>query len=105
MVNETILRAGLAFCLYRSPNDRHRQRLLDAQREALQAGRGIWRVLPEKKGQRYLGNNRSRRFHRPGCPSGEATGRGRRVGFDSLREAFWEGFAPGRCCFPRGLAP
>lgn len=105
MVNETVLRAGLAFCLYRSPNDRHRQRLLAAQREALQAGRGIWRVLPEKQGQRYLGNSRSRRFHRPGCPSGEATGRGRRVGFDSLREAFWEGFAPGRCCFPRGLAP
>jgi len=105
MVNEALLHAGLAFCLYRSPNNRYRQRLLDAQREALQAGRGIWRVLPEKTGRRYVGNSRSRRFHRPGCPSGEATGRGHRVLFDSLREAFWQGFAPGRCCFPHGLAP
>ena len=105
MVNEALLHAGLAFCLYRSPNDRYWQRLLDSQRAALQAGHGIWRVLPEKKGRRYIGNSRSRRFHRTGCSSGEVTGRSQRVLFDSLREAFWEGFAPGRCCFPRGLAP
>jgi micrococcal nuclease len=105
MVNELLVREGFAYCLYRSPNDRYLQRLLDRQREALRAGRGIWRVLPEQKGLRYLGNTRSRRFHRTGCALGEATGRGQRVLFESLRDAFWEGFAPGRCCFPRGLTP
>lgn len=105
MVNEALLREGFAYCLYRSPNDRYGQRLLERQREALRAGRGIWRVLPERKGQRYLGNTRSRRFHRAGCTLGDAMGQAQRVLFDSLRDAFWEGFAPGRCCFPHGLTP
>lgn len=105
MVNAALVAAGYAYCLYRSPNDRYLQDLLARQREAMQAGRGIWRRLPEKEGQRYIGNTRSRRFHRSDCPLGNATGRGHRVIFDSLRDALWEGFAPARGCFPRGLAP
>lgn len=105
MVNERLVGEGLAYCLYRSPNDRYGQHLRARQREALGAGRGIWRDLPEHKGRRYIGNSRSRRFHRVGCPLGDATGQGRRVLFYSLRDAFREGFAPGRCCFPHGLSP
>ena len=36
MVNEKLLQSGLAHCLYKMPNVKYEDRLLKAQREAMQ---------------------------------------------------------------------
>ena len=101
LVNALLVRRGLAFFYPHPHQDPQLQaRLLQAQREALQAQRGFWpRILdlPEANAP-YLGNTSSSRFHRLGCPFGQKTAQHNRRHFDSLYEAFYAGFAPCRRC-------
>jgi micrococcal nuclease len=99
MVNERLLQAGVAFCLYRRPNVKYEFRLLAAQRAAMQAGRGLWRNWREGEG-RYIGNRNSRRFHLSGCPEAKRISRANRVMFSKRWDAFWDGYSPSRECLP-----
>ena len=99
MVNETLLKSGLAYCLYKLPNVTYEDRLLRAQREAMQARRGIWREWSEKQG-RYVGNRNSRRFHVESCPEARRISPRNRVRFNSRWEAFWAGYSPSKECQP-----
>ena len=67
MVNERLVQAGLAFCLYKMPNIKYEARLLKAQREAMRARHGMWKDWRETEGK-YVGNRNSRRFHTVACP-------------------------------------
>jgi micrococcal nuclease len=97
MVNAALVRSGLAFCLPWQPNVRHADLLLRAQREAMQARRGMWRDWRETEG-RYVGNRNSRRFHLAGCPEAGRISPRNRVAFKSRWDAFWAGYAPSREC-------
>jgi micrococcal nuclease len=97
MVNEKLLQSGLAYCLYKLPNVKYEDRLLRAQREAMQARAGIWGKWPEKKG-RYIGNRNSRRFHAESCPEVKRISSRNRIRFNSRGDAFWAGYAPSREC-------
>ena len=101
MVNERLLQAGLAYCFYKTPNTRYEQRLLAAQRRAMQEGRGMWRNWHEKEA-RYTGNAGTRRFHRPGCSEARRMSARNRVYFKSRWDAFLAGYAPSRECLPLG---
>lgn len=104
MVNEKLLESGLAYCLYRLPNIRYENRLLKAQREAMQGGRGQWREWREKEG-RYAGNRNSRRFHAAGCPEAKRISPRNRIFFSKRWDAFWAGYAPSRECLPASVIP
>lgn len=97
MVNERLLRAGLAFCLLRMPNLKYESRLLAAQRAAMREGRGLWRNWREGEG-RYVGNRNSRRFHLAACPEVKRMAPRNRVMFSSRWDAFWAGYSPSREC-------
>jgi micrococcal nuclease len=99
MLNDLLVRSGLAYCLYTLPNIKHEERLLRAQREAMQARRGIWGEWREKQG-RYVGNRNSRRFHVESCPEAKRISSRNRVRFDSRWEAFRAGYAPSKECQP-----
>jgi micrococcal nuclease len=99
MVNEKLLQAGLAYCLYKFPNVKYEDRLLRAQREAMQARAGMWGKWPEKKG-RYIGNRNSRRFHAESCPEVKRISPRNRTRFNSRWDAFWAGYAPSKECQP-----
>ena len=71
MVNERLLLAGLAYCFYKLPNTRYEQRLLAAQRRAMQDGRGMWRNWHEKEA-RYTGNSSTQAIPPPGVRGGAA---------------------------------
>jgi micrococcal nuclease len=108
-INRAMLAEGLAIYLYTPENSKHGQALLAAQREAMQARRGLWQPGPTAlvwQG-RFLGNRRSRRFHAPACPFGRQTVRRNRVWFDSQWDAYGAGYAPGSKCLGRtpGAAP
>jgi micrococcal nuclease len=104
MVNERLLQAGLAYCLYKAPNTRYERRLLAAQRRAMQEGRGMWRNWHENGG-RYAGNANTRRFHAQDCPEARRVSKRNRIAFTSRWEAFRAGYAPARECLPLGYMP
>jgi len=100
-VNRMMLEQGWAYCLFKPPKIRYQDVFLKAQRLAMQGQQGMlrgWAV----QALNIVANKRSRRFHRKGCPFGMQTGKSNRITFSSLWEAFWEGYAPCKRCFPEG---
>ncbi|MBI5581379.1 MAG: thermonuclease family protein [Deltaproteobacteria bacterium] len=104
MVNEKLLQSGTAYCLYRMPNVKYEARLLEAQREAMQDRRGMWREWREKEG-RYMGNRNSRRFHAASCPEAKHISSRNRILFSKRWEAFWAGSAPSKDCLAEFSIP
>jgi micrococcal nuclease len=98
-VNLQMVEEGLAYFVFRKPNNRYDPAFLEAQRKAMKAGRGIWSNW-RKSDQKWIGNRRSRRFHDPDCPFGQQVSRRNRVDFDTRWEAFWMGYAPAKRCGP-----
>lgn len=100
MVNEILVREGLAFvCLYGRTSG-YRRSLLAAQRNAIEKKLGIWSLPPSRPEIYYLGNCRSLRFHRPWCPNGRKTRKSNRIIFKTREDAFKEGYCPCRKCRP-----
>jgi micrococcal nuclease len=96
-VNQAILAEGYGFCLSKKPNTRYEKRLLETQRKAMKAAKGIWCDWAET-GQVYVGNRNSRIFHLPDCPNAKKISPKNRVRLDSLWDAYWAGYAPARGC-------
>jgi micrococcal nuclease len=98
LVNEEMLREGLATYYEVAPNNAMRDRLLAAQEEARKAHRGLWSDpyqgrAPEKL---YIGS--SKRFHRPGCDSVKSITK--RTEFTDREKALSRGLSPCRQCKP-----
>lgn len=104
MVNENLLSEGLAVCLAKAPNVKYADRLLRAQRQAMESRRGIWRDWREAPG-RAIGNRNSRRFHRDGCPEARRIAHRNRIVFSKQWDAYWAGYSPSRECLPAFSAP
>jgi micrococcal nuclease len=100
MVNELIVRKGLARVLVVEPNLKHFHLLLQAQRKAMTEHIGIWSKRPARPEPYYVGDSKSHRFHRPGCPFGKRIAPLNRLRFSSSDQAYWEGFSPCRKCKP-----
>ncbi|WP_236615095.1 thermonuclease family protein [Desulfovibrio sp. X2] len=101
LAQELLVREGLAVVYPHPDNDPASVfRLLRLQREAIREGRGLWPSVLDApaNGGRWGGNRESRRFGPPDCPFVRQTAKKRRIAFKSLREAFWEGYAPYREC-------
>ena len=100
MVNEILVREGLAFICFSEKGSPFSKRLLAAQREAIDAGRGIWSIPPVRPEPYYVGNRKSLRFHRPSCPYGKKMSKSNRVIFKSRSDACKEGFCRCKKCLP-----
>lgn len=99
MVNEELVRQGLARVLLKFPNLRFRDELIKAQREAITKRLGLWQELPKADEEHYIGNIRSYRFHRPNCPGAKSIAPGNRRDIKTPLEAYWEGYSPSKDCF------
>jgi micrococcal nuclease len=100
LVNAEMVRAGMAHVYFHAPNLRHRESLLAAQREAMEARRGLWQKPLTQDEPYYLGNRNSLRFHRPTCPLAAKMAPANRVRLDTLKEAYLQGYSPCRSCKP-----
>jgi len=94
-INEKILEQGYGFYLPRKPNSRYNSALLKAQRKAMSEKKGIWRNWKEK-GEGYIGNKKSKRFHLKTCRFGKEIRD--KIYFSSRWDAFWAGYAPCKKC-------
>jgi micrococcal nuclease len=98
-LNTEIVRQGYAYCLPNALNRRYEARLLLAQREAMQQGRGIWKKM-KKGSERLVGNIHSKRFHRPGCQAVRNMRKANQLFIYGKWNAFWNGYAPCQQCLP-----
>ncbi len=98
-VNAEILSNGYAYLLHYRPNLKYDSMLLQAQRSAMSAKRGIWQNWKEKQNA-VVGNKNSRRFHLPTCPYGRQIKSENRIVFQKKWDAYWEGYAPAKRCMP-----
>ena len=96
-LNSRMLENGMAFYLYRRPNVKYDKRLLKKQQDAMKAQKGLWRNWKEVKGK-YIGNQKSRRFHQVACPNAKNIKRKNRTIFSTKWAAFYAGYAPAKNC-------
>lgn len=99
-LSRELVRQGLAHVYTVPPNMRFREELLAAQWEAIEARRGIWLKALKQDESFYIGNKRSFIFHRPTCPQGALTAQSNRQHFNSITDAYLQGFSPCRTCEP-----
>ena len=99
-LSRELVRQGMARVYTVKPNMRYRNDLLAAQREAIQARRGIWLQALKQDEPFYLANQNSHILHRPSGPQGQKTAPGNRLRFDSKTEALLQGYSPSRTCRP-----
>lgn len=104
MFNAMLLLDGMAQVMTVPPNVRYADLFLKFQREAREAGRGLWRIdegTPAKDSEGYyVGNANSRKFHRPECKWAEKISPKNRVRFATRSEAVERGFQPCAVCKP-----
>jgi micrococcal nuclease len=98
-VNAEILLNGYAYLLKKRPNLKYDKILLQSQRSAMSAKKGIWQNWKENKNT-VVGNKNSHRFHLPTCPFGKRINPKNRIVFQKKWDAYWEGYAPGKRCMP-----
>jgi len=96
-LNSQMLENGMAYYLYRRPNVKYEKRLLKKQQAAMKDQKGLWRNWKEVKGK-YLGNQKSRRFHQVACPNAKKIRRKNRTTFSTKWDAFYAGYAPAKNC-------
>ncbi|MBT8365302.1 MAG: thermonuclease family protein [Deltaproteobacteria bacterium] len=97
-LNARLLKAGLAFYLYRAPNVRYEKILLKSQQDAMDSQKGLWRNWKEKNAKPIIGNLSSRRFHNSSCSYAKKIKSKNRMVFPSKWDAFRAGYAPSKKC-------
>lgn len=100
LVNETLVREGLAYVRLTTETRRFADRLLAAQADARKHRRGIWREKSKSSEPSYPADPKYGNFHRPSCGEVEKINPGRLVTFGTKSKAFDEGFAPCSKCLP-----
>lgn len=108
LFNEVLLQEGYAQLATYPPNVKYVERFKAAQKEAREAGRGLWGYIEESQAAspsesvtaKFLGNSNSKKFHYPDCASGQKTKPSNRVWFDSRQEALDAGYGPCGSCKP-----
>ncbi len=100
MVNEKMLKAGMAHICFFSRDLEKKNFLLQAQLFAINSHKGIWSQKPVNPEPYYIGNSKSLRFHRPSCRYGKRTSRKNRVIFRDRITAFKKGYCRCKQCLP-----
>ena len=98
-VNAGLVKGGYAYYFFQRPNTKYDRFLLNLQREAMVKRVGLWKAFHDESGP-YIGNTRSKRFHRPTCRFGSATSTKSRINFKKKYDAFWAGYSPCKQCKP-----
>lgn len=99
-LNRELVLQGLARVYTMPPNAARHDDLVAAQRQALEARRGIWVKALEQDEPFYLANKRTFRFHRPRCHLAKDIAPANRTKIPSLKDAYLHGLSPCRTCKP-----
>jgi micrococcal nuclease len=103
MFNARLLQDGYAQVMTVPPNVKYADLFVKLQREAREAGKGLWGAAPAPAGQKggaapYVGNARSKKFHRADCRYAAEMSPANRVELGSREEALRQGYVPCKVC-------
>lgn len=100
LVNEVLVREGLAYVRLTTETRRFAEPLLAAQADARKHRRGIWRDMSKSSEASYPADPKYGNFHRPSCQEVKKINPDRLVTFRNKKKAFEDGFAPCAKCVP-----
>ena len=96
-VNQLLVEKGCAYVFYHPLNTRYWDRLLQAQKKAIDRDVGMWPFVKSISGK-FTGNRSSKRFHHPTCRYATRLHQKNKVSFSSLIHGFRTGFSPCKAC-------
>lgn len=99
-INAEIIKNGCAKARIVEPNIKYKNVLLDAEKKAKKADRGVWQEKKKDTEQIYIGNKRARTFHRPSCKIVEKIPEKSKIIFRNRSDAIKIGYIPCRVCKP-----
>lgn len=98
LINAEILKSGWASCYFFDGSMRHSREFLLAQREAMNAHRGLWKTPHAETEDSYIAYFTAYRFHRPGCESLQGADPESEIVYHVKDSAYYDGYAPcGKC--------
>jgi len=109
LFNEVLLREGYAQVATYPPNVKYVEKFTAAQKEAREAGRGLWGAEETEKQTsqqpaattgKYVGSIKSDKYHLPTCEWAEKIKDENRIWFQSEEEAIKAGYKPCSVCNP-----
>ncbi|AEG13881.1 nuclease (SNase domain-containing protein) [Desulfofundulus kuznetsovii DSM 6115] len=100
MFNAELLLKGYAQVMTVPPNVKYADLFVRLQREAREKKRGLWGLEVKDREPYYIGNARSKKFHRPDCEYGRQTAPDNRVRFATKEKALDAGYEPCNACKP-----
>ena len=105
MFKARLLLDGYAQVMTVPPNVKYADLFAKLQREVREAGKGLWGAAPAPAGQKtvtaaYVGNARTKKFHRPDCRWAGEISPANRVEFGSREEAVRQEYVPCKVCNP-----
>lgn len=103
MFNAELLLEGYAQVMTVSPNVKYADMFVKLQQEAREHGKGLWGAAAgpaPSVGAKYVGNARSKKFHRPDCQWVGEISSVNRVEFQSREDAVQQGYTPCKACNP-----
>lgn len=100
LVNEQLVREGLAYVRLTPNQQRYAARLLEAQAEARAERRGLWQNRPTSDATAYPADPKYGNFHRPICDEVAKISDTRKLDFATVNEALERGYAPCSRCMP-----
>jgi endonuclease YncB( thermonuclease family) len=98
LINEKLVRQGLAFVKLREGQRRFEKELLDAQSEAIAESRGIWNSIKASCPGRFVVETDRATFHATECKG--LFGKANRLEIENTADAYKQGFAPCGMCRP-----
>ena len=100
LINEALVREGLAYVRLTPDTQRFADMLLSAQAEARREQLGLWRTKPRSARDGYAADPKYGNFHKLRCDEVDNMKPERRVNFKTRDAALDQGFAPCRKCQP-----
>lgn len=100
LVNETLVREGLAYVRLTPGTRRFADLLLAAQADARKRRKGIWLRDRRSSEKKYLADPKYGNYHRPNCREVPKINPQRLISFGTKRRAIDAGFAPCPKCLP-----
>jgi len=99
LINAELIRQGYALAGHSDDDFRYRDLFLELQRDAAQAGRGLWAYRDTFSEPYYVGSHARRIFHRPDCPRVKDILFKNRVILRTKDDALVQGYVQDwRCC-------
>jgi len=99
-VNGELVKLGYARAHIVPPNEKYKETLIDYEKKAVEADKGLWQENKKDTETFYVGNKRTYVLHRPSCKSVDKIPEKSKIIFRNRSDAIKIGYVPDKACKP-----